>query len=109
LADWSGSHQHGQQMLNGSDAFVFASGPLSVSSSLAMSINASMTLFATPAIGSGGSQDSWASLSVQNPTITIYSSMVPEPETYGMLALGLAVIGLTGRTRKRLQDKVAAV
>ncbi|MDQ1831382.1 PEP-CTERM sorting domain-containing protein [Massilia scottii] len=109
--DWNGSHSRSVNKLNGNESFVFSAANLTLRDMLTMSLNSSMTLFASPAVwttpdGVVHRQDSWAGLSVLNPTLTVYTTAVPEPETYAMLALGLAVIGLTRRTRRRLQDSV---
>ncbi len=108
---WSTNSNRQVNLLNGNDAFVFSSGNVALTQ-MTMSLNGSMTVFAMPATwttpdGVLHSQDSFAGLTLLNPTLTVYTSAVPEPETYAMLALGLAVIGLTRRTRRRLQDAVA--
>ncbi|RSZ58585.1 PEP-CTERM sorting domain-containing protein [Massilia atriviolacea] len=108
---WSTGGNRQASQLNGNDAFVFSAANLSLRESMSMSLNGSMTVFAMPASwttpdGVVHSQDSWAGLALLNPTLTVYTSAVPEPETYAMLALGLAVIGLTRRTR-RLQEGTA--
>ncbi|MDM5176430.1 PEP-CTERM sorting domain-containing protein [Massilia sp. DJPM01] len=110
--DWSNQGNRSVNKLNGNDSFVFSAANLTLRDMLTISLNSSMTLFAAPAVwttpdGVVQRQDSWAGLSVLNPTLTVYTTAVPEPETYAMLALGLAVIGLTRRTRLRLQDSVA--
>ncbi|WP_166870547.1 PEP-CTERM sorting domain-containing protein [Massilia mucilaginosa] len=110
---WSGNSNRQVNLLNGNDAFVFSSGNTMLKE-MTMSLNGSMTVFAMPATwttpdGVLRSQDSFAGLTLLNPTLTVYTSAVPEPETYAMLALGLAVIGLTRRTRRRLQDGAASV
>ncbi|CUI07519.1 PEP-CTERM sorting domain-containing protein [Massilia antarctica] len=110
--DWSSQGNRKVNKLNGNDSFVFSAANLTLRDVMTLSLNSSMTLFAAPALwttpdGVVHRQDSWAGLSVLNPTLTVYTAAVPEPETYAMLALGLAVIGLTRRTRRRLQDSVA--
>ncbi|WP_157778378.1 PEP-CTERM sorting domain-containing protein [Massilia violaceinigra] len=110
--DWSENHFSSVYRLNGNESFVFSAANLTLKDVLTMSLNSSMTMFASPAVwttsdGVVHRQASWAGLSVLNPTLTVYTSAVPEPETYAMLALGLAVIGLTRRTRRRLQNGVA--
>ncbi|NHZ39752.1 PEP-CTERM sorting domain-containing protein [Massilia aquatica] len=109
--NWSTNSNRQVNLLNGNDTFVFSSGNVALTH-MTMSLNGSMTVFAMPATwttpdGVLHSQDSFAGLTLLNPTLTVYTSAVPEPETYAMLALGLAVIGLTRRTRRRLQDAVA--
>ncbi|WP_166892843.1 PEP-CTERM sorting domain-containing protein [Massilia sp. CCM 8734] len=109
--NWSRNGNRQVKLLNGNDAFVFNAGNIMLTQ-MSMSLNGSMTVFATPASwttpdGVVHSQDSLAGLTLLNPTLTVYTSAVPEPETYAMLALGLAVIGLTRRTRRRLQESIA--
>lgn len=43
---------------------------------------------------------SYASMSVLNPTLTIYTAPVPEPETYAMLLAGLIGVGAIARRRR---------
>ncbi|HEX8610001.1 MAG TPA: PEP-CTERM sorting domain-containing protein [Telluria sp.] len=110
--NWSGTGNRQVKLLNGNDAFVFSAANLALKDVMTISLNGSMTVFATPASwrtpdGAAHTQASWAGLSLLNPTLTVYTSAVPEPETYAMLALGLAVIGLTRRTRRRLQERAA--
>jgi hypothetical protein len=32
----------------------------------------------------------------------VYAQMIPEPETYALMALGLVAVGIAGRRRKAL-------
>lgn len=46
-----------------------------------------------------GIDPSYASIAMLNPTLTIYTAAVPEPETYGMMLAGLAGLGFVMRRR----------
>jgi hypothetical protein len=98
-----GEHTQRVDMLDGVLPFVMSSGQLSLTTDFNLSLQGLILVSAYP---SGAPQvppgiDSYASLRLANPVFTIYTAVVPEPETYAMLLAGIAVIGLIGRGRQR--------
>ncbi|MDQ1922860.1 PEP-CTERM sorting domain-containing protein [Massilia pseudoviolaceinigra] len=61
-----------------------------------------------PEVRASYAKQARASFSAANARPSVASQSVPEPETYVMLAVGVAVIVLTRGTRKRLQDSLDA-
>ncbi|NHZ89418.1 PEP-CTERM sorting domain-containing protein [Massilia sp. CCM 8733] len=94
-------------MLHGKIPFVLASTPLSLTGEVSLSMWNMVTVSAWPYYlpghpdgGMGAQINPLATMQFLNPTLTIYTSAVPEPETYAMLLAGLAVIGLARRRRR---------
>ncbi|NHZ36359.1 PEP-CTERM sorting domain-containing protein [Massilia sp. CCM 8692] len=94
-------------MIDGKLPFVLASTPLSLTGEVSLSMWNMVTVTSWP-YNLPGYPDgppgqlvyTLASMQVLNPTLTIYTSAVPEPETYAMLLAGMAVIGLARRRRR---------
>lgn len=61
---------------------------------------ASFWTFASREVYVSGGDASYASMNVLNPTLTIYTAPVPEPETYAMLLAGLMGVGAIARRRR---------
>ncbi|MDQ1815278.1 PEP-CTERM sorting domain-containing protein [Massilia sp. CCM 9210] len=104
---WSSKQTMQHSMVDGSIPFVLASGPLSLTGRVGLSMWSPVNVTSTPYYppgppdGSSGPQVlTLSSMQILNPTLTIYTSAVPEPETYGMLLAGVAVIGLVRRRRR---------
>lgn len=93
-------------MIDGKLPFVLASAPLSLTGRVSLSMWNLLTVSSWPYYlpghpdgGMGMEIRTLASIQVLNPTLTIYTSAVPEPETWAMLLAGMAVIGLARRRR----------
>lgn len=93
-------------MVDGKLPFVLASEPLAVTGTFNLSTWNMVTVNSYPYHLPGHPDGPpgrlvypLATMQVLNPTLTIYTSAVPEPETYGMLLAGMAVIGLARRRR----------
>lgn len=91
-------------MINGSLPFVLASDALSMTGEVSMYLWSPLRVYSAPyrlpghPDGPPGTEIyPLISLKVLNPTLTIYTSAVPEPSTWGMLLAGVAVIGLVRR------------
>ncbi|MCY0914773.1 VPLPA-CTERM sorting domain-containing protein [Massilia sp. H27-R4] len=97
-----GEHTQRVDMLDGAVPFTMSSGHVSLATDFNLSLQGLIMVSAypsvTPQYPSG--IDSFASLRVANPMLTIYTSAVPEPASYGMLLAGVAVIGLVRRRRQ---------
>ncbi|WP_229505635.1 PEP-CTERM sorting domain-containing protein [Massilia genomosp. 1] len=94
-------------MVDGKLPFVLASEPLSVTGTINLStwtmVNVNSYPYYLPGHPDGPPGREvypLATMQVLKPTLTIYTSAVPEPETYGMLLAGMAVIGLARRRRR---------
>ncbi|ATQ78548.1 hypothetical protein CR152_31555 [Massilia violaceinigra] len=97
-----GEHTQRVDMLDGALPFTMSSGQLSLTTDFNLSLQGLILVSAYPTVTSQypSGIDSFASLRVVNPVFTIYTMAVPEPETYGMLLAGIAVIGLVRRRRR---------
>jgi hypothetical protein len=94
-------------MIQGALPFVLASEALSMTGQVNMGLWSPLRVYSSPYYlgghpdgGMGQEIRPLVSLRVLNPTLTIYTSAVPEPSTYGMLLAGVAVIGLVRRRRR---------
>ncbi|MDM5178762.1 PEP-CTERM sorting domain-containing protein [Massilia sp. DJPM01] len=104
---WSMKQTMQHSMVDGAIPFVMNSGPLSLTGLVYVGMWSPVYVpsrpYSPPGVPDGNmGQEVYtlASMQILNPTLTIYTSAVPEPETYGMLLAGVAVIGLVRRRRR---------
>ena len=67
----------------------------------------SLYTFAFSSTSSSMSLDQLALATVARPSVPVATSPVPEPETYGMMAAGLGLIGYMGRRRSQHRHNLA--
>ncbi|MEN9866219.1 MAG: hypothetical protein RL748_1809 [Pseudomonadota bacterium] len=92
--------------LNGQQNMYLGASGLDLTGNKVLQLNAAITVIAVPTTvcNDGGcrQENSFSSIRLNNPVLTLNTQPVPEPETYAMMGIGLLLLGVVARRRKQV-------